>query len=122
MITNKCSKRKQIKDSILKGASHVTHRSAKVVPQRVQTIDFDCNCQIKCSLTLNQLQKQEIFNRYNALPSHEQQYALLKSLVIPVFDKTRNRQKFEYFIESKSDTNEVNIKYNIYIDSLYKAF
>ena len=38
-------------ETFMKGAAHETHHSKIVVPQRLQTIEFNCN--YKCSFTIS---------------------------------------------------------------------
>jgi len=102
MNSKKGVKRQKIKSCILKGRPIISHYSNQIIPARVQTIDFDCECKIKCSKTFSDRQKQKIFNRYNCFKSHDQQYIFLKSLVIPVKNNSidNKNQKFEYLIET----------------------
>ncbi len=109
MKPKKISKKIQIKAAILEGKQHFAHKSGKIIPARIQTNNIDCSCEIKCKTTLSDEQKRQFFNRYNSLKSHEQQYFFLKSMVIPVTNTGKKIQKFEYFIETQSEKNEVKI-------------
>ena len=111
MNTKKGAKSERIKSCILKGRATISHYSNKIIAARIQIINFDCNCDIKCAALFSEEQKQEFFNHYNSLKSHEQQYLFLKSMVIPVNNNSNDKknQKFEYFIETKCEKNEVKI-------------
>jgi hypothetical protein len=82
------------------------HYSNKIKPAKVETINFNCNCGIKCVTLFSEEQKQQFFDRHNSFKSDEQQYLFLKSMVIPVNNKNK---KFEYFTETNCDKNKVKI-------------
>jgi hypothetical protein len=69
----------------MKGRPTISDYSYKIIPARDQTIDFDCECKIKCSKIFSDQQKQKIFNCYSSLKSYDQQYVFLKSLIIQSF-------------------------------------
>jgi hypothetical protein len=100
-------KKENVKKAILKGEQYVTHYSNKLIAAKKQLIDFDCKCKIKCATTLTFNQKKEIFDRYYALKSHSQQFLFLKPLVIPITYNKTKYQKMHYFIETKSENNQV---------------
>ncbi len=103
------NKKEIIKKDILKGREHVTHYSEKIIPARKSNLIFDCNCKVKCNNLLSDNQKIQVFKNYNELDSHSKQYLLLRSLIIPVGKPDNKIQKFEYFIETKSEENAVTI-------------
>jgi hypothetical protein len=103
-------KRERIKNDILKGKQHLAHYSDKLMPARVQKSFFECDCPTKCSSILTDNQKKEVFERYNSLKSHSEQYLFLKTVVIPINSNDKKRREFHYFIEYKSNENEVKIR------------
>jgi hypothetical protein len=67
----------------------------------LQTLVFNCFCEKKCSNLLTESQKIEVFNRYNSLKSHSEQYLFLKSLVIP--DNNSDKKISNLIIISKQN-------------------
>jgi hypothetical protein len=61
MNSKKGVKRQKIKSCILKGKPTISHYSIKIIVVRVQTIDFDCECKIKCSKIFSDQQKTRDF-------------------------------------------------------------
>ena len=86
----KVYEREKTKIKILKGSGHKAYNSNKYIEPRSQSIDIQCNCEIKCSNLFSVNQKQELFKQYNSLRSHEEQHLFLKSLVMP----STNSRKF----------------------------
>jgi hypothetical protein len=103
---NKCDK---IKSDVIKGRQHFAHKSGSLILERKQTLVFNCFCEKKCSNLLTESQKIEVFNRYNNLKSHSEQYLFLKSLVIPDNNIDKKNLKFNYYIEARSEEKEVKI-------------
>jgi hypothetical protein len=102
--SRKMCRKDEIKSAIIKGKEHKTHKSNKIIPERIQKVNFICKCKENCSLLFTDDEKKSIFKRYNSLSTHHEQYELLKGLVIPK-NKYVKRQQFNYFIEVSNDNN-----------------
>jgi hypothetical protein len=103
----KLKKREITKNKIISGKGHKCHYNDKYIGPRIQSTNTLCKCQPKCENLFTDNQKLEIFNRYNSLNTHDEQYLLLQSLVIPSKNQPKLRQKFDYFIEAKDNENQV---------------
>jgi hypothetical protein len=54
-------KRDKIKGDVIKGKQHFAHKSANLILERKQTLNFDCFCKTKCSNLLTENKKKSSF-------------------------------------------------------------
>jgi hypothetical protein len=97
-------KRNKIKSDVIKGKQHFAHKIANLILETKQTLNFDCFCKTKSESFINWESK---FSIYNALNSDWEEYLFLKWLVIAIDNEDKKILKFDYYIELKSQQNEV---------------
>jgi hypothetical protein len=102
--SKKLSKRKLIKNNILKGKEYYT-TSGKFKSAKNPNLNFLCSC--NCAKRFSEQQIKDVFDSYYSQKSRKVQNLFLNSLVIPVTNGQNIRQKFDYFIEVKNPNNEV---------------
>jgi hypothetical protein len=100
-------KRDKIKSDVIKGKQHFAHKSA-IRFSKPNRLSILIVLQNKVTIIYwLRIKKIEVFSACNALNSDWEQYLFLKSLVIAIDNENKKNLKFDYYIEVKSQQNEV---------------
>jgi hypothetical protein len=70
----------QIRDAIISGKEHSSHRNNKLIARRQQCLWFECKCKVKCESKFTEEQKKFVFQQFYSFKSHSQQYLYLKGI------------------------------------------
>jgi hypothetical protein len=83
----------QIRDAIISGKEHESHRNNKLIARRQQCLWFECKCKVKCESKFTEEQKKFVFQQFYSFKSHSQQYLYLKGIYNLINRLTQNLLK-----------------------------